>query len=183
MAKSTYVALLRGINVGGRNLLPMRELVRMFEGAGCADVRTYIQSGNVVFTATPACARRLADEVAEAVEKRFNFRPGVVLRAADEIAKVAVDNPLLCEGADERFLHVAFLARKPAAGDVAALDSARSPGDSFRVRGHEVYLYLPNGAGKTKLSNAYLESTLDMISTMRNWRTVLKLSEMAQQLR
>jgi uncharacterized protein (DUF1697 family) len=80
-------------------------------------------------------------------------------------------------------LHVAFLAEKPDARRVAALDPARSPGDSFKVRGREVYLYLANGAGKTKLSNGYLESTLGTTSTMRNWRTVLKLSEMAQQLR
>ena len=183
MAKSTYVALLRGINVGGRNLLPMRELTRMLQGAGCADVRTYIQSGNVVFTATPACARRLADDVAGAVEKRFGFRPGVVLRTADEIAKVAAHNPFLGEGADVRLLHVAFLAEKPAARRVAALDPARSPGDSFKVRAREVYLFLASGAGQTKLSNAYLESTLGTTSTMRTWRTVLKLSEMAQQLR
>ena len=183
MQSAAYIALLRGINVGGKNMLPMRDLTRMFDGAGCADVRTYIQSGNVVFTATPACAKRLADDVAAEVEKRFGFRPGVVLRTADEIAKVAANNPLIGEGADIRLLHVAFLAEKPDARRAAALDPARSPGDVFNVRGREVYLYLANGAGKTRLSNAYLESKLGTTSTMRNWRTVLKLSEMAQQLR
>ena len=183
MKSATYIALVRGINVGGKNMLRMSALTRMFDDAGCADVRTYIQSGNVVFTATAACAKRLADDIAQAVEKRFGFRPGVVLRTADEIADAAADNPLVGEGADERLLHVAFLAEEPDARRVAALNPARSPGDSFKVRGREVYLYLANGAGKTKLSNAYLESTLGTTSTMRNWRTVLKLSEMAQQLR
>jgi uncharacterized protein (DUF1697 family) len=183
MATSTYVALLRGINVGGKNMLPMRELVRMFEVSGCAEVRTYIQSGNVVFSATPACAKRLADDVAGAIEKRFGFRPRIVLRTAQDMADVAANNPFLGEGADVRLLHVVFLVEKPDARRIAALDPARSPGDSFQVRGREVYLLLANGAGQTKLSNAYLESTLVTTSTMRNWRTVLKLSEMAQQLR
>ena len=180
---STYIALLRGINLGGHRIVKMDQLRKTFEELGFADVKTYIQSGNVVFAAKAACAKRLADDVAQAVEKRFGFRPGVVLRTADEIANVAANNPLLGEGADERLLHVAFLAEKPDARRIAALDPARSPGDSFNVRGREVYLCLANGAGKTKLSNAYLESTLGTTSTMRNWRTVLKLSEMAQQLR
>src|SRR6187402_3458375 len=128
MRSGTYIALVRGINVGGKNMLPMSALTRMFDDAGCADVRTYIQSGNVVFAAKAASAKRLADDVAQAVEKRFGFRPGVVLRTADEIANVAANNPLLGEGADERLLHVAFLAEKPDARRVAALDPARSPG-------------------------------------------------------
>jgi uncharacterized protein (DUF1697 family) len=183
MRSAIYIALVRGINVGGKNMLPMSALTRMFDDAGCADVRTYIQSGNVVFTATAACAKRLCDDVAQAVQKRFGFRPGVVLRTAGEITSVAANNPFPGEGADEGLLHVAFLAEKPDARHIAALDPARSPGDSFKVRGREVYLCLANGAGKTKLSNAYLESTLGTTSTMRNWRTLLKLSEMAQQLR
>jgi uncharacterized protein (DUF1697 family) len=183
VAKSTYVALMRGINVGGKNMLPMSALAGMFEGAGCADVRTYIQSGNVAFSAAAACANRLADDIGGMVEKRFGFRPSVVLRTADEIADVAASNPFLKSGADEKLLHVAFLDTRPDARRVAALDPTRSPGDAFKVRGREVFLCLGNGVGKTKLSNAYLESTLETTSTMRNWRTVLKLSEMAQELR
>ena len=183
MTMSTYVALLRGINVGGKNMLPMTELTRICSAAGCANVRTYIQSGNVVVSASAACAKRLADDISSAVEKRFGFRPSVVLRTAAEIADVATRNPFLKDGADENLLHVAFLDKHPEAQRVAALDPARSPGDSFKVRGREVFLCLGNGVGKTKLSNAYFESTLKTTSTLRNWRTVLKLSEMAQELR
>ena len=179
-ASAAYVALLRGINVGGKNLLPMRQLTEMFIEAGCAEVRTYIQSGNVVFASTPGCAKRIPQLVSRGIAERFGFRAPVLLRSADELVRVAAGNPFLGgrSGADDRSLHVAFLAEAPDQRRIAALDPNRSPGDSFKVRGREIYLRLPNGVGRTKLTNAYLESTLATTSTLRNWRTVLKLLEM-----
>ena len=174
-----YVALMRGINVGGKNRLPMKDLAAMFGGAGCADVVTYIQSGNVVFRATDACAARVPAAVAKAVADRFAFRSPVVVRSAAELRAVARGNPYLKVGADVDALHVLFLVDRPSAARVAELDSHRSPPDEFLVRGREVYFRCPNGVGRSKLTVGYFDSKLATTSTLRNWRTVLKLVEMS----
>ncbi len=179
-AVPVFVALLRGINVGGKNKLPMTDLARIFVAAGCANVRTYIQSGNVVFAAAAGCAERLPDLVAKKIAERFEFRAPVVLRTANELHRVAAGNPFLKSAVDQGALHVAFLADLPQKRRVAALDPERSPGDSFEVRGREIYLHLPNGVARTKLTNDYFDSTLATTSTVRNWRTVLKLLEISQ---
>jgi uncharacterized protein (DUF1697 family) len=174
---SRYVALLRGINVGGKNTLPMKDLAAMFSAAGCEDVLTYIQSGNVVFNARPAVAAKVPAAVASAILARSGYRVPVVTRSADEVRGVAAKNPFLA-GHDPATLHVAFLADKPKAAAVASLDAGRSPPDELIVRGREIYLRLPNGVAPSKLTNAYFDSALGTTSTMRNWRTVLKLLEL-----
>lgn len=171
----TFVALLRGINVGGKNKLPMVDLVKVFEGAGARAVRTYIQSGNVVFEAAAAAAERMPARIAVAIEARFGLHVPVVMRRAEELAKVARDNPLLAAGADADTLHVAFLADRPGAAAVRALDPARSPGDTFVVQGRDVFLHLPNGVARSKLTNDWFDRQLATTSTIRNWRTVLAL--------
>jgi len=176
----TYVALLRGINVGGKNKLHMPDLAAMFTEAGCTDVRTYIQSGNVVFSVAPKTAKRVPDLVSRRIADCFGYRVPVVLRTADELKKVAAGNPFFESDADAHSLHVGFLADLPTPRDVAALDPKRSPGDSFSVRGREVYLCLPNGVAGTKLTNAYFDSKLGTTSTIRNWRTVLRLLELTK---
>lgn len=176
--ESTFVALLRGINVGGKNKLPMRDLVAIFEDAGCASVRTYIQSGNVVFTASAGVVKRLARDVAERIATHRGLSVPVVLRTAGEWGEAVDRNPYIKKGADPGLLFVAFLADAPAPERLAELDADRSPGDEFVVRGREIYLYLPNGAARTKLTNAYLDSRLQTVSTVRNWRSVLALRDM-----
>ena len=105
-ASSRHVALLRGINVGGKNMLPMKELAAMFARAGCGDVVTYIQSGNVVFRATDQVAAGLSGAITSEVEKRFGMKVPVVLRSAAEIAAVISRNSFLINGASEEMLHV-----------------------------------------------------------------------------
>jgi uncharacterized protein (DUF1697 family) len=178
-AALAYVALLRGINVGGRNRLQMAALARMFVEAGCQDVRTYIQSGNVVFSAGRKAAEALPEIVPERIAERFGIKAPVILRSSVELGQVVAGNPFLAPGMDAASLHVAFLAHEPEKRRIAALDPARSRGDSFAVRGREIYLHLPNGVARTKLTNAYFDTTLATVSTLRNWRTVLKLLEMA----
>ena len=176
---TTHVALLRGINVGGKNLLPMKELVKLFEKAGASEVETYIQSGNVVFRTPAAALDGFESEMAAAIEKRFGLRVPVVLRTAKEVATVLEKNPFLSRGAETSALHVAFLAGKPAAADAAKLDPERSPGDEFELRGRDLYLHLRNGVAKSKLTNDYLDRTLKTVATVRNWNTVGKLVEMS----
>ncbi len=174
-----HVALLRGINVGGKNKLPMKDLAALVSEAGGRDVRTYIQSGNVVFRASAAQARRLPDAVSGAIADRLGFRPPVVLRSASELAAIARDNPFLASGHDAEFLHVVFLAERPSEGRTAALDRRRSPPDELVLRGREIYLRCPNGIARSKLTNDYFDRTLATVSTLRNWRTVLALGELA----
>jgi uncharacterized protein (DUF1697 family) len=177
-ASSKHVALLRGINVGGKNMLPMKELVAMFTKAGCADVTTYIQSGNVVFCTEDKVIAELDAEIARLVEARFGLRVPVVLRTAAELNAVIRANPFLQAGANEETLHVCFLADRPGKNLVAGLDAGRSTPDAFAVVGREIYMQLVKGVSGTKLTNAYFDSKLKTVSTMRNWRTVLKLAEM-----
>ena len=172
------MSLLRGINVGGRNMLPMAALAGIFEKAGCSEVRTYIQSGNVAFAASSSIAKRVPRAVADAIEKRFGFRPAILVRTSEQIAEVAANNPLLTAHIDIETLHVGFLDRAPDKQAIARLDPSRSPGDRFAVRGSEIYLHLPNGVVKSRLTGPYIDATLAVTSTLRNWRTVLKLAEM-----
>jgi uncharacterized protein (DUF1697 family) len=157
----------------------MKELAAMFVAAGCSDVVTYIQSGNVVFDASPAAAKKLPAAIEAVIAKRFGMRVPVVMRTAAELSAAARDNPFLAAGADPDELHLAFLAEAPSATQIASLDPKRSPPDAFVVRGANIYLHLPGGVAKTKLSNAYFDAKLGTTSTVRNWRTVLKLVELA----
>lgn len=174
-----YVALLRGINVGGKNRLPMADLRDIFTAAGCAAVRTYIQSGNAVFEAPQDLAEAVPELVAQTIFERFGYDTAVVMRSGEELREVAVSNPFDTSG-DPRFLHVAFLADTPSAEAVSSLDPYRSPPDEFAVRGRDVYLRYPNGVARSKLTNDYLTSRLKTVSTMRNWRTVHRLLEMVE---
>ncbi len=178
MAAQTYIALLRGLNVGGNNRLAMKALSSEFEAAGASNVGTYIQSGNVVFDASASVAAVLAGAVSAALEKRHQVRTPVVLRTAKELAAAVGRNPHL-PAHDVAFLHVAFLAETPTKKAVAAVDPARFAPDVFAVVGRELYLLLPNGIGRSRLTNAYFDTSFKTVSTVRNWRTVLALNELA----
>ncbi len=172
---TTYVALLRGINVGGKNNLPMKDLLDLFVEAGCSDAHAYIQSGNVIFRADPTVAASLPDIIVAQIAARFGYRVPVLLRTTEQIGDIIRHNPFVAAGAAEETLYVLFLADRPSAGSVANLDPDRSPPDAFIVRDQEIYLQLPNGAGRTKLTNAYFDTKLATISTGRNWRTATTL--------
>ena len=177
-----HIALLRAINVGGRNKLPMRDLATIFIDAGCTDVITYIQSGNVVFRAPDELATLIPSLIADSIAERFEMRVPVVTRSAAELNDVVTGNPFLDIESDFTKLHVAFLADRPGSAESASLDPERSPPDTFQMRGREIYLHLPNGAARSKLTNAYFDSKLATTSTARNWKTVLKLNELAGSL-
>lgn len=169
------MALLRGINVGGKNRLPMKDLVALFEDAGAEDVQTYIQSGNVVYRASASLAKRIPAVIGEALAEEAGLEIPVVTRTARELKAVAEGNPFLRQGVDLGVLHVGFLSGKPTAARVKSLEPDRSPPDAFEVRGREIYMRCPNGMARTKLTTAYFDSRLRLVTTVRNWRTVLKL--------
>ncbi len=172
------IALLRGINLAAHKRMAMKDLVAVFEKCGCTDVTTYIQSGNVAFTAPVGGIDAAAIEAR--IAKRFGFEAPVVLRTAAELDAVIAANPYpKCDPERDR-PHVSFLADEPLAEHVALLDPQRSPGDSFTVLGREIYLLFPTGLANNKLTSQYFDSRLKTTGTARNWRTVLALAEMVR---
>jgi uncharacterized protein (DUF1697 family) len=158
----------------------MKDLPAIFESVGCSGVHTYIQSGNVVFNANSAIAKRVPGAVAAKIAEQFGFPVPVVVRTIGEMREATRNNPYLKMGVETELLSVMFLADLPDAADVAKLDPERSPPDTFRVLGREIFAHTPNGLARTKLTNAYFDSKLKTVSTIRNWRTVLKLVEMME---
>jgi uncharacterized protein (DUF1697 family) len=170
-----HIALLRGINVGGNNKLPMKDLARFFTDAGCTDVHTFVQSGNVIFEPGKRELKKLAERIEHSISQEFGFRSPVLVRSAEELNRAVRANPL---NEAEDALHLVFLADLPDPAAAQSLDPARSPGDRFIVQGREIYLHLPKGVAKTRLTNTWFDTKLRTTSTMRNWRTVLKLLEL-----
>ena len=180
----SHVALLRGINVGGKNKLPMKELAGMFVRAGCSDVQTYIQSGNVVFRADPAIVPidSLPIRIEAAISQQFGLKVPVILWSAAEMQRALAANPFVKAGVAEELLHIYFLAEAGTRAAVQALDHERSPGDTFVVAGRKIYLHLPDGVAHTKLTNVYFDRQLGTVSTLRNWRTVVALTSLMEQI-
>jgi uncharacterized protein (DUF1697 family) len=171
----SYLALLRAINLGPNNKIGMHDLAKIFVEAGCKNVRTYIQSGNVIFEATTELSARLPELVSREIRTRFGHCIPVILRTIREMREVVGRNPFFKEGAAEDILHVLFLADRPKPTAVRGLDPDRSPPNQFVVRGKEVYLLFPQGFARNKLSSVYFDSKLGTTGTVRSWRTVSKL--------
>ncbi len=175
---STHIALLRGINVGGKHLLPMKDLQAAFLDLGCTDVRTLIQSGNVVFTAKPRVASQLPARAEALLNERFGFAPGVFLRSRAELDSILSRNPFLPQVEDFAKLLVFFLKDKSAKQTLDDADTERFAPDLFHLSGQEVFCYFPLGVGQSKFTNNYFDKQLATLSTGRNWNTTLKLRAM-----
>jgi uncharacterized protein (DUF1697 family) len=177
----TFVALLRGINVGGKALIKMPELRSLLAAMGLEDVSTYVQSGNVVFKSSDGDERALAAAIEERIAETFGLDTTVLVRSPAELEEVAESNPFRDRETDLTRLHVVFLSDRPATDAVSELDPNRSPPDEFSVQGREIYLHLPNGAGRSKLTIDYFEKRLGVRATARNWKTLTKLIELTSQ--
>ncbi len=177
---TTYIAFLRGINVGGKNRLPMAELKAYLEGAGFRKVRTYIQSGNIVFEHATAATPALADQIGDVVASAKGFRPAVVVidRAALEAA--ITGNPFPGDEALDKTLHLYFLSERPTAPDFEKLDAIKGRTESYRLKDAVFYLHTPDGFGRSKLAQR-VEKLLGVNATARNWRTVHKVMELASE--
>jgi uncharacterized protein (DUF1697 family) len=173
----TYVCLLRGINVTGHKVIKMESLRAAFEALGFADVKSYVQSGNVVFKA-PASAK-LAEKIQAKVLREFGFSVPVLVKTREEISAVIKGNPFVKDkNLDLSRLHVAFLSHGPEKSALKMLDKIAAGQDRYRCAGEVVYLHCPNGYGETKLSNNVFEKVLSVTATTRNWNTVNRLREM-----
>lgn len=168
-----YVALLRGINVGGHNRVSMADLKTVFETLGCQNVTSLIQSGNIVYAAdTPLSSEMLRKEIL----RLLGFSVPVVVRTATELSAIVKRLPF--SDLDASKIHVGFFASAPDATDVAAIEPTEFAPEKFSVVSKEVYLYLPNGVARTKLPGL-LERRLEIPVTVRNWRTVCALESLA----
>jgi len=173
-----YISLLRAINLAGHNRMKMSELEAAMRSLGFDEVKTYLQSGNVIFRARGPSAK-LSETIEAKIERVFGFSVTVISRTAEEMGKAIQNNPFLEQnGVDPSHLHVTFLESAPT-GAVEKLDRLRGEPDQFRHRGRELYLYCCQGYGRTKLSNQAIERALALRATTRNWRTVNQLYQMA----
>lgn len=174
-----YVALLRGINVGGHKKVAMGDLREALGALGYEDVETYLQSGNAVFTTDTTDPDALAGGIEEELRSRLGMDVKVLARTAAELAQVVERNPFPEGTTEPKKLHVAFLSAAPDGERVAALDPTPFQPDELRLGDRAVYLWYPNGYGRTKLTNDVLERKLGVTATTRNWNTVLALLERA----
>ncbi len=176
----TYIALLRGINVVGKKIVRMKDLSHMFESMKFRNVRTYLQSGNVIFESPPTAPQVIAKKIGKKVEEKFGFPVSVILRTPDEMKKLIAANPLLKDKTVQRErLHVTFLSTPPDGKTISALDMKKEPNEKFIIKGREIYLYCPNGYGVSKLNNNTFEKKLNTTATTRNWNTTTKLLELS----
>lgn len=174
-----YVALLRAVNVGGRNKIAMTRLRELLEGLGYGEVRTHLQSGNAVFTADGSSPERVAKEVEGSLAEEVGLVAKVLVRTRGELARVVADNPLLDVASDHARLLVTFLSHAPDREALDELAPADFEPDVFAVGEREIYVWYPEGVRATKLSNVFWEKRLDVVATGRNWNTVTRLLELA----
>jgi len=177
---NTYIALFRGINVGGKNPLPMKELVDLLEDIGAQRIKTYIQSGNAVFQRAENNIAQLSKQLTAEIKKRHGFEPYVLILGLDVIEKAIAGNPFPEVESDPSSLHLGFLAFAPENPDLKKLESLKRESERFHLSDSVFYLHAPEGVGRSKLA-ASTEKLLGVPMTDRNWRTVCKIREMASE--
>ena len=175
---NTFVALFRGINVGGKNILPMKELVAVLEGLELSRVKTYIQSGNVVFQSKSNNTQELSRDIGSAIEKSHELIPQVFILSIQELQKAIGSNPFPEGEKDPKSLHLFFLGSSPVGPDLERLESLRSESEQCKLVDRVFYLHAPDGIGRSKLA-ANVEKALGVATTARNWRSVGMVMSMA----
>lgn len=173
----TWIALLRGINVGGRNKVPMATLAATLHSAGCRSVRTYIQSGNVVFTSSSKSKTNLARRLADATEAQFGFRPDILLLSVADFRSAVEKNPFTDAVREPKTLHFFFLDSKPESPDTNGIAELAIPSERFQLIDKVFYVHAPDGFGRSKLA-AGVERKLGVPTTARNYTTIHNLSAM-----
>jgi len=177
---AVIISLLRAVNVGGRGKVKMDALRALYLSLGFEDVQTFIQSGNVVFRTKERSLAKLAVKIEDAIEGKFNFRPPVILRTAEQLRAVVAANPFAARPEIEPGkLLVWFLAAPLSAEAIAKVRAIPTAPEELKIAGNEVFVYYPNGQGRTKLNWPSIERAMKVSGTGRNWNSVRKLLEMA----
>ena len=179
---TVYVSMLRGVNVGGHGQIKMHALAELYQSLGLRDVRTLLNSGNVLFRSSLQDRARLAKRLMQEIERSFDVRIDVLLRTLAELAMLVERGPTLSERQDPSKLLVMFLDGVPDKKAQAALLKAHKGPELIEIRGPETYLYYPNGVGRSKLTTAFIEAELERAGTARNWNTLRKLLEAGETL-
>ena len=180
---TTYISILRGINVSGQKFIKMDALQKMYKNLCFDSITTYIQSGNVVFRSIETEHEKLEKKISKQIKKDFGFEAPVIVLTMDNLSKIIDNNPFLKDySRDPNFLHVTFLSSKPEKYDIKAIEEKKLSGEEIVIAENAVYLYCPNGYGKTKLNNNFLETKLKVGTTTRNWKTVNKLLQIAREI-
>jgi uncharacterized protein (DUF1697 family) len=178
-----YIALLRGINIGAHKRMKMEKLRASCEGLGFAEVKTYIQSGNVIFKAPKLSPTALSKKLGECIVKDFGFSAEVISRSREEMKEIIDNNPFVKErGMDSSKLHVAFLSDAPSISGLRKLQELTLAPDRVSVGNKEIYFYFPNGVSGSSLWKHPLDKVLSVAGTMRNWKTVTTLYQMATEV-
>ena len=180
---AVVISMLRGVNVGGHNKIKMDALRALYESLRLRDPRTHIQSGNVIFRTEERDLARLAKRIADAIERSFGFRPDVIVRTTSELRDVIARNPFATRrGIDPSRLLVNFLAGDPGSEARDKMLGIKTDPVELRIDGRELYIHFPNGIAAAKLPMATIERTLKTSGTSRNWNSVRKLLEIAEEL-
>lgn len=177
---NTCIALFRGINVGGNNLLPMKELVAILEGLGMRKVKTYIQSGNAVFQTTEKDLSQLSGKITTEIRDRHGFEPYLLILGPEDLKRVIEENPFPEAETDPGNLHLCFLAARPDHPDLEKLSRLKKESERFQLTDRVFYLHAPEGVGRSKLA-ASVGKLLGVPSTDRNWSTVCKIMDMVEE--
>ena len=174
------IAILRGINVGGKRKILMADLKALFHVLGFSDIKTYIQSGNVIFSVTEnADDLLIAFNIEQAIFQEFGFDVPVIIRDATELGRLVSKNPFLKEDSDIKQLHVTFLNQLPSEEDLQQTQTYLFEPDQFSIDQKEVFIYCDGKYHQSKLTNNFFEQKLKVKATTRNWKTVLKLIELS----
>jgi uncharacterized protein (DUF1697 family) len=176
-AMMTYISLLRGINVGGKKPIKIGALGDLYQALGLRRVRTYLQSGNIIFDSTDVDTNGLSIKIQNELKKTIGFPVSVLLKKPEELREIIRNNPFVKEK-EQIGLYVTFLFSSPSEACVEGLDKGSSNADEFAVRGKTIYVYCANGYGRTKYSNDYFEKKLGVVATTRNWKMVNKLLQL-----
>lgn len=180
---AVLISMLRGVNVGPHNRIKMDELRAVYKRLGFDDPRTYVQSGNVIFSTKDKDIKQIALKIQDGIEKKFKFRPEVIVRSADDLRRAIAASPF----ADRPSLEpskilVTFLSGPPAREAHTVFEKFRDYREEIHLRGAELYIYFPNGAGKSKLPWSSVEKLLKVTGTARNWNSVTKMLAMAEEM-
>lgn len=176
----TWIALFRGINVGGKNILPMAKLRSDLESLQLKNVRTYIQSGNVVFDSTAETASLITPKIAQRVEEQYGFRSHILILNREDLLSAISSNPFPDAVSEPKTLHFFFLAEPASEPDIQAIDKAKKSTETYKLTDRVFYLHAPDGISRSKLA-ANAEKYLGVVTTARNYRTVNKISSMVTQ--